>query len=603
MKQAEKKKISYITATIKAFLIFAITFLIIFFQCFYTWDNMTFDFISQKESVANKQIYILAIDQKTLEKYGTFTDWSRDVSRQIVQKLNQDKKKAPAVIAFDVLFMEDTKEEEDRSFADACKAAGNVVTAANLQFKELPETDENGRIIYNPFHVDNVDLPYDSLKQAVDWGYANTIVDDDGCVRRSIAQVEYNGETFSSLAMKVYETYQSAQGEKVVMPKLDKYGQFYFQYTSKSGGYSVISLCDLLDGTVDASIFQNSIVLVGAYVAGMQDSYIPAISHGQQMYGVEIHANVIEALLEGKTKQQVPLFWVAFVSGIVTMSYYVFTRKCKLGILTLISSSLIVSYGLLVKVIYTAGYILPVLYVPVVLCALYLIQVLREYVKETKRRRKVIGVLKHYIAPQVVEELSKKKDFQLELGGEKRNIAVLFVDIRDFTTLSERLQPEEVVEILNAYLALVTDSIFHNSGTLDKFIGDAAMAVFNAPLDLDDYIYQAVKAAWDMKAGSKVLAEQFAKRFGRSVEFGIGVHCGNAVVGNIGCEFRMDYTAIGDTVNTACRLESTAKRGQILISKEVYEAVKDRVVVTPIGDLPLKGKEKGVIAYQVDELI
>ena len=116
------------------------------------------------------------------------------------------------------------------------------------------------------------------------------------------------------------------------------------------------------------------------------------------------------------------------------------------------------------------------------------------------------------------------------------------------------------------------------------------------------YKTHAVKTAWDMKAGSDILAKKFEARFGKSVAFGIGVNCGDAVVGNIGCEFRMDYTAIGDTVNTAARLESNAKRGQILISQEVYDNVKDRVEVTPIGEIPLKGKEQGVFIYQVDNV-
>jgi adenylate cyclase len=200
----------------------------------------------------------------------------------------------------------------------------------------------------------------------------------------------------------------------------------------------------------------------------------------------------------------------------------------------------------------------------------------------------------------VVDKISKDKDFELVIGGENRHIAVLFVDIRGFTTMSESLKPEEVVEILNEYLGLTTQAIFDNGGTLDKFVGDATMAVFNAPFDLDDYIFRAVATAWDMQAGADRIAEKFCERYGKSVSFGIGVNCGNAVVGNIGCDFRMDYTAIGDTVNTAARLESNAKPGQILISKEVYEAVKDRVAVTPIGEIPLKGKSKGVFVYQID---
>ena len=257
---------------------------------------------------------------------------------------------------------------------------------------------------------------------------------------------------------------------------------------------------------------------------------------------------------------------------------------------------------LLTKISYNNGYILPVLVLPAMLVVSYVITMVMGYIAEVKRRRQIIGVFKQYMAPQIVEEISKKKDFKVELGGEKRHIAVLFVDIRGFTTMSEALKPEEVVEILNEYLSLTTASIFKNSGTLDKFVGDATMAVFNAPLDLDDYIYRAVKAAWDMKEGSAALAEKFEARFGKSVAFGIGVNCGDAVVGNIGCEFRMDYTAIGDTVNTAARLESNAKRGQILISQAVYDNVKDRVEVTPIGEIPLKGKAQGVFVYQVDNV-
>ena len=169
--------------------------------------------------------------------------------------------------------------------------------------------------------------------------------------------------------------------------------------------------------------------------------------------------------------------------------------------------------------------------------------------------------------------------------------------------MSEGLQPEQVVEILNEYLALTTGAIFKNGGTLDKYIGDATMAVFNAPFPLEDYIYKACCTARDIAAGSEALEKKLMERFGRSVSFGIGVNCGDAVVGNIGCDFRMDYTAIGDTVNTSARLEANAGRGQILISRDVYEAVKDRVKVTEIGVIPLKGKSNEVFVYQLDEVL
>ena len=180
--------------------------------------------------------------------------------------------------------------------------------------------------------------------------------------------------------------------------------------------------------------------------------------------------------------------------------------------------------------------------------------------------------------------------------------AVLFVDIRGFTTMSEVLEPEQVVEILNEYLSLTTKAIFDNSGTLDKFVGDAAMAVFNAPFDLEDYEFKAVCAAMDIVEGGKALEKSLMEKYGRTIGFGVGVNVGPAVVGNIGCDFRMDYTAIGDTVNTSARLEANAKKGQVLISDVLYDRIKDRIEVNDIGEIPLKGKSKGVFVYEVTEV-
>ena len=220
-------------------------------------------------------------------------------------------------------------------------------------------------------------------------------------------------------------------------------------------------------------------------------------------------------------------------------------------------------------------------------------------IAEVIHRKKVLSAFKKYVAPQVVDEISKQKDFKIILGGENRNIAVLFVDIRGFTPMSESLEPEQVVGILNEYLQLTTQAVFHNGGTLDKFIGDATMAIFNAPFDLEDYIYKAVCTARDIATGSAELEQKLMERFGRSISFGIGINCGNAVVGNIGCEYRMDYTAIGDTVNTAARLESKAGPGEILVSEAVYEHLRGRVRMEYVEKMMLKGKKEGVNVYRV----
>lgn len=597
---AKKQKLRM---ALTALLIAAVTGLLGFARAGYSIDVMVSDALCQRASVASKNIYIIAIDDRTLEQYGSIMSWSRQLSADLVRILNQDAQTKPAVVAFDVIFSEKGDAQGDAAFADACRDAGNVVTAVSYHFKEQPEYDETGRITFNRYRVDGVSMPYEALREATKQGFANTLVGADGYVRRAMAYIDEEAQRSYSLASQVYKTYQEGRGAAVEWPKLDENNQYLFSYSGKTGCYSTISMMDVLNGTVNPAIFADCIVFVGAYAVGMQDSYMPAISHGTQMYGVEIQANIVEALLEGRTQQQLPVGIYAALAAVLAAAFYLVIRQMKIVPATVLMVFMSLASGpVFAKVMYARGIVTPVILLPAVFFVTYAVHLISGYVQEIMRRQKVVNVFKQYVAPQVVDKISKDKDFDLVLGGENRHIACLFVDIRGFTTMSESLKPEEVVEILNEYLSLTTNAIFQNGGTLDKFVGDATMAVFNAPFDLDDYVYKAVCTARDMKAGADAIAEKFEQRFGKSVGFGIGVNCGNAVVGNIGCDFRMDYTAIGDTVNTAARLESNAGRGQILISRGVYEAVKDRVEVTPIGEIPLKGKSQGVFVYQLDEV-
>ncbi|MCI5935978.1 MAG: adenylate/guanylate cyclase domain-containing protein, partial [Lachnospiraceae bacterium] len=191
-----------------------------------------------------------------------------------------------------------------------------------------------------------------------------------------------------------------------------------------------------------------------------------------------------------------------------------------------------------------------------------------------------------------------------ELGGRECEIAVLFVDIRGFTTMSEKLEPARVVEILNEYLTLTTDCVFKNHGTLDKFVGDCTMAFWGAPLPQEDCIFKAVKAGFDMIEGAKSLSQELKERYGETVDFGVGVNFGKAVVGNIGAKNRMDYTAIGDTVNTAARLEANAPGGKIYVSRAVADALQGRVRFESLGDtIQLKGKAAGFEILSAVELL
>lgn len=253
---------------------------------------------------------------------------------------------------------------------------------------------------------------------------------------------------------------------------------------------------------------------------------------------------------------------------------------------------------------YRAGWVLHVLWVPVGVTILYAGGIVLHYVRAARERQAVTNTFKRYVAPEIVAKLLKEGKDALQLGGNLTEIAVLFVDVRGFTTMSERLSPSRVVEILNRYLTLISECILKNGGTLDKFVGDAAMAFWGAPLKDEDAVLHAARAAMDMVDGSKTLAEELLAQYGQSVSFGIGIHFGEAVVGNIGSPNRMDYTAIGDTVNTAARLEANAPGGIIYISRAVADALEGRIKTTSLGGtIKLKGKTDGFEVLTLDEII
>ena len=584
---------------IRLLIVAALAFFLCFSQCLYSFDKMIADRIYQKPSVTNSAIKIIAIDERTIQTYGDISTWSREIPARLVEILNAEEENAPAVIGFDVMYVSQKEEQADGRFAGACAQAGNVITAVNVVTEDQLIRQEDGALSLEKMHVKLVEYPYHPLKEAAQYGFANTTQDRDGYIRYGLWSMNHEQEEILSFPAMVYSRYCSRTGIPLNRPELISGNAFGFTFSGRSGDYEVISFYDVLEGKIDARVFRNSIVLVGAYAPGMQDSYNVAVQKGQQMYGVEIHANIIEALLEGKTYVPVSLLGYSAVVTLLAVAFLLISGKIRPIALTALLAAMIGLNMLAGKLLYSHGISVSMTELPVVMILIYLYQVTAGYLTEVLKRRKVMNAFKKYEAPQVVEEISKKGDFQMVLGGENRHIAVLFVDIRGFTPMSESLQPEQVVEILNEYLTLTTTAIFKNGGTLDKFIGDATMAVFNAPFDLDDYIYRAVCTALDIAAGSDELEKKLMARFGKSVSFGIGVNCGPAVVGNIGCDFRMDYTAIGDTVNTAARLESNAKRGQILISSEVYEAVKDRIEATEIGVIPLKGKKDGALVYEV----
>lgn len=584
------------STVVEAAIFFLLVFLIAYNDIFYSFDCLLRDKIYQSLRGINNKIKIIAIDDETLNELGPFGTWSRGTYADVISALGD----YPDVIAIDIMLFGDMDSEGDERLKSVCAENGSVIAGSYINYSSQYKIDENGRHYIDHFNIDGVTEPIISEQSGT--GFVNASPDEDGIIRSAFVSVLHDETEYQSLAAAVYEMYCEKNGIEQNIPALDRDGRMWISYAGRPYDYEHIPFCRVLDGTVDPNIFNGCIVLIGAYATGLQDQFsVPNSS--DLMYGVEIHANIIQGLLDGKTPVPANRGAAALVSAFVAAAAYLISKRFKIKGSTPCVIALAGGYVCLAAFVNSCKTAYPILYAPLFSMIGYLLNLVRKYAHEAAEKRKITAAFKKYVAPQVVEEISRSGKYRIKLGGENRHVAVLFVDIRGFTPMSESLEPEQVVDILNTYLNLTANAVFSNGGTLDKFIGDATMAVFNAPFDLDDYVFKAVKTAWDIIGGGNEIEEKFLEKYGKSVSFGVGVNCGNAVVGNIGCDFRMDYTAIGDTVNTAARLESNAKRGQALISEAVYKIVKDKITADPIGEIPLKGKSKGVFVYSLTGIL
>ncbi len=567
---------------------------------FLPFDHMMTDMLYQTPRGINSRIKIIGIDEKTLAAYGPVQTWSRSRYADLIRYLNQDDQYKPMVIGFDILFSGYVEGEGregaikgDLDLAETAKESGNVVVVNHLLYAG------HGKNQMDSEKLEGVSQPYSELADGVDTGYDNVAQDTDGTVRRILPEEEADGVHYDMFSRVIYEKYCARKGIAMRDIPTDKSGRTLINFSGKPGDYECVSLVDVLEGRIDPRAFAGSVILVGAYATGMQDNFKVPNGGSSQMYGVEVHANILQSFIDGRFAVNGNPALFGLITALLAMLLHLIFRKCNVWLDTILLLGSTALFGAVCIYLNGHGKCFSLVYFPIVAALSFVYALTVHYLSEKARKKSVLQAFQKYVAPQVVEEIAKTGDFKINLGGENRDIAVLFVDIRGFTTMSEAMEPEQVVEILNEYLGLTTKAIFDHSGTLDKFVGDATMAVFNSPFDLEDYEYKAVLAALDIVKGGEKLEEELMERFGRSVGFGVGVNCGPAVVGNVGCEFRMDFTAIGDTVNTAARLEANAKKGQVLISDVLYERLKDRLVVNEIGQIPLKGKSNGVNVFEV----
>lgn len=569
-------------------------------------DLSVADALYQSARATDGTIVLINIDQRALEEIGPYNQWGRDTMARILEALNVSEDCRPAVIGIDVLYTGSSREEADQWLAQAAGEYGNVVTACLAEYgPTLAETDD-GEFYLDPNAVVDFSEPYPALKESTSQGHVNAMLDTDGILRHHLLSVTLpDGTLVPSMALAVAEKYRKSRGEEpVVLPPADSRGFWYLPYCGLPGAFSEsISAADLLSGARDPRYFHDKIVLIGPYAPGLQDNYLTSIDHAGPMYGVEFQANAIQALLWGDNYKQEAdeTLQLLLLSAVLFLSVWGFWKR-PVRFSTALWIFLCAGYVLLCRWLYGLGWVLHILWLPLGVTLLYAGCLAFNYVQAALEKRKVTNRFKKYVAPQIVNEILKEGTASLKLGGNLTQIAVLFVDVRGFTSMSEKLGPTLLVDVLNRYLALISDCILKNGGTLDKFIGDAAMAFWGAPLPQKDYIMNAVRAAADMVSGSAALARELKTLYNRSVSFGIGIHVGPAVVGNIGSPQRMDYTAIGDTVNTAERLESKATGGDIYLSRAVVEALENRISVEFLGKIALKGKADDFEVFRLKEI-
>lgn len=588
--------------TVAAFLIAALATAAAGLGLFDILNSTLSDLLYQHPDGTDGVITVIGIDQRATEALGPMP-WPRDVIADAIAYLNSDPDNRPAVIGVDVLFVgESAYPDADAYLCEVCAEGENVVVASAAGFgAEIVETESG-------FYVDkgavvSWDEAFFDLRDVTAAGHINAMADNDGIIRHGRLYIDAPERgRVASFARVIYEKYCEYLGE-APKPAPDSQS-YYLSFSAKPGDYyESVSVLDLLEGNVEPERFAGKIVLIGPYAPGMQDEFRTAVSHASNMYGVEIQANAIDSFRKGFFPAEAPRLLFLSVLFVLTFALVLFFADRRV-LASAAVWALTVSLWLgLCLLLFNAGTILNVLWAPLITTLVFIGSVAANYIRASREKKRIQNTFGHYIDPAVMRRLIAQGAAALELGGKLYDIAVLFVDIRGFTTMSEALDPPTVVEIINKYLTLTTECIMRNHGTLDKFVGDCTMAFWNAPVEQDDPVYLACRAAMDMVEGSKKLGEELLARFGRTVSFGVGVNWGPAVIGNIGAPKRMDYTAIGDTVNTASRLESNAPGGKILISRQVADILGDRAEVTSLGDtIKLKGKAEGFEVLTLDSL-
>ena len=552
-------------------------------------------------------IVLVDIDEKSLAamqpEAGRFP-WPREVYAELLRGLMPQR---PRAVVFDIMFSEPDRfrPQSDEAFAEAAlphrerlyfpllmldardHASGAAASelAPLLGLVRRPGADIHARIALVP----PMALPQELWRG----GTINFLEDDDHVGRRHALRTAVGGWEVPSLAARV------ALDLGYPVPDAP---DLRLAWRGKARGLPAVSFSDLYEDfgrarrKRPAEEFKDKIVVIGAAAPGLGDLRVTPLSGTQP--GIEILATAIENLKNGRAMRVAPA-WLPFAVALVLVAllYAAFARnfganRVAIGLGAATAVLLVASWLLAGRL-----FLLPLLAPLAAAWVFYFAAATAAYLKERRAREAAIAMFSRFVNPHVVKQLIERGG--LEGSGEAREVTLLFSDIRGFTTLSETRSPPQVVEILNRYFSRQVEVIFRHGGSLDKFIGDAIMAFWGAPLDDPDHAEHAVACALEMADALLAFKDELGE-LGRDFDVGIGVHSGPAVVGLIGSEKRREYTSIGDTVNLASRIEGLTKEAgrRILVSRETMERCHGAFDFVSCGTFHAKGRAQPVELFE-----
>jgi len=572
---------------------------------------------------AGQDIVIFLIDQYSLDFYekqqGLPWPWPRQIYSAVIDFLRTGGAKA---VFIDLFFTESSRSgvEDDEDMARAMARAGNVFLPLSLSQKEESEDAVPAETLER-FALSGADLPGRSFPPArsvsppVDVllratrGAGNVLFvpDSDSIFRRLPLASTYRGLLIPSIPLALAKY---VRGEEKLPPiPVDSSGQMIIRYHGPVGTYETYSIASIVNSwalmeegqepQVPPSEFAGKTVLIGANAPGILDNRATPLSGVSP--GVEIHATVLDNILREDFIRIPPgavFFGFLFIISILTAIGASLLRKIW-QLVVLFIFLLALPCGA-VWLAFRVGYWLAFVVPEFAVVAGFIAASLLNYSVEGKQRRFIKNVFKHYLSPDVIERVIENPAL-LRLGGERREVTSFFSDVAGFTTISEALSPEELVDLLNEYLSEMTEIILSSGGTLDKYEGDAIIAFWNAPLEQPDHALRACRAVLRCQGRLLELQPRFQEKYGRAIAMRIGLNSGPAVVGNMGSSRRFDYTAMGDTINLAARLEGACKLYGIrtLVGEETYRRVQVEIAGREVDVIRVVGKTKPVAVYEI----